>query len=282
MKYVMITGVSTGIGYGTAQELLAHGYQVFGSVRKQADAERLQQELGKGFIPLLLDVTDEAAILAGAEQVKQVIGNNGLAGLVNNAGIAVTGPLMHLPLTEFRRQFETNVFGLMAVTQAFLPLLGAQKNCPHPPGRIVNVTSVAGKIVYPLFGAYGASKHAVQGLSEALRRELLTYGIKVVLVMPGSVKTPIWDKKGEIDPAQFEHTDYAEAAKGMSKMMADLGNAGMSPERVARTIRHALETPNPKTHYRLLNNWLIGWFLPLYTPAHLFDRIVAQRLKLLP
>jgi NAD(P)-dependent dehydrogenase (short-subunit alcohol dehydrogenase family) len=141
-KYVVITGASTGIGYDGARYLIERGWHVFGSVRKQADAERVLAELGERFTPLFFDVTDEEAIKTAAQQVAETVGDVGLWGLVNNAGIAVPGPLMHLPLDEFRRQLEVNVTGQLAVTQAFLPLLGARKEAPRPPGRIVNIISV--------------------------------------------------------------------------------------------------------------------------------------------
>lgn len=158
MKNIMITGASTGIGYATAKSCIDKGYRVFGSVRKQKDADRLKSELGSNFFPLLFDVTDEAAVYKGAEKVQNILKNEGLYCLVNNAGIAIGGPMMHVPLSDLRRQIEVNVIGLVTTTQAFLPLLGAQKNCTFKAGRVINISSVAGKISNPFMGPYCASK----------------------------------------------------------------------------------------------------------------------------
>lgn len=159
VKYAVVTGVSSGIGYAVTKELIGRGYFVFGSVRKQADAERLQAEFDEGeFGALVFDVTDPAGIATAVEEVAQEVEGIGLWGLVNNAGIALAGPLMHVTPEEIRRQFEVNVFGTLAVTQAFLPLLGAQRDTPHAPGRIVNISSVSGHIAYPFMGPYAMSE----------------------------------------------------------------------------------------------------------------------------
>jgi NAD(P)-dependent dehydrogenase (short-subunit alcohol dehydrogenase family) len=194
MKHVVITGSSSGIGRAAVQDLVAHGYHVFGSVRRQADATELQSQLGQNFTPLLFDVTDEAAVQAAADKVSDLLNGQGLSGLVNNAGIGGGGPLMHQPLTEVQRMFEINVLGALRVTQAFLPLLGARFPQLHPPGRLVNISSIAGRIALPFLGAYAGSKHALEALSDSLRRELALYGIDVIVIEPGSVKTPIWER----------------------------------------------------------------------------------------
>src|SRR6478672_9843468 len=194
MRPVVITGASTGIGWATAKLLLDRGFRVFGSVRKQADADRLRAEFGANFTPLLFDVTDEPAVLAAAREVRAALNGETLFGLVNNAGIAVAGPVLELAADEFRRQMDINVIGPVIATQAFGPLLGADPSLKGPKGRIVMISSVAGKNGNPLSAPYCASKHAVEGLSESLRRELMLFGIDVVIVAPGAVKTPIWTK----------------------------------------------------------------------------------------
>src|SRR3954447_16532599 len=171
MQSVVITGASTGIGWATARLLLDRGFRVFGSVRKQADADRLRGELGDNFTPLLFDVTDEAAVLAAAREVRTALNGEKLAGLVNNAGIAVAGPVLGLSADEFRRQMDVNVIGPIIATQAFGPLLGADPSLSGPPGRIVMISSVARKRGAPFTSAYAASKHAIEGFSESLRRE---------------------------------------------------------------------------------------------------------------
>jgi NAD(P)-dependent dehydrogenase (short-subunit alcohol dehydrogenase family) len=278
MKYILVTGASTGIGYATTAELVAHGYEVLAAVRQPADAERLRQSLGEAVTPLLFDVTDTAAIARAAEQTAAKVGQGGLAGLVNNAGIAVAGPLLHLPVDELRHQFEVNLFGLLAVTQALAPLLGARRGAPHPPGRIVNVGSVSGRVAFPLLGPYAASKHALEALSDSLRRELLIYGIDVIVIEPGPVRTPIWDKAEQLATDRYAATDYAEIVRSLQQSAIERGRQGMPPERVARVIRRALEDPHPKTRYPLPTEGLFVWRLLRALPDRWLDRLIARRL----
>lgn len=278
MKYVVITGASTGIGYDAARYLIERGYHVFGSVRKQADADRVQAELGEQFTPLLFDVTDGGAVETAVSQVSTKIVNNGLAGLINNAGIAVAGPLMHLPLDEIRWQMEVNLLGQLNVTQKFLPLLGAVPNAPHPPGRIINISSVSGKVVYPFMGPYAASKHALEAISDALRRELLIFGIDVIVIGPGSVQTPIWDKAQDIDVEPYKETPYLGMMEGMKKTLVRQGQSGIPVEKVSEIIYEALTKQKPKTRYAIARKLLSGWLLPRYLPARIFDNIIAKRL----
>jgi NAD(P)-dependent dehydrogenase (short-subunit alcohol dehydrogenase family) len=168
MKSVVVTGVSSGIGLGAARVLVHEGHRVFGSVRRQSDADRLRQELGERFVPLLFDVTDVAAVKAGAEQVRAALNGEALFGLVNNAGVAVAGPVLELPLNELRRQLEVNLVGVVACLQAFAPMLWQGVGAGEKPGRIVNVTSVGGKTALPFLSPYVASKFALEGVSESL------------------------------------------------------------------------------------------------------------------
>lgn len=280
MKSVLITGVSTGIGRDATRELLEHGYQVFGSVRKEKDAAELQAQFGPQFKPLLFDVTDEAAIQRAVPVVAQALNGQLLAGLVNNAGIAVAGPLMHLPIADFRQQFEVNLVGLLAVTQAFLPLLGAKLPRQERPGRIINISSVSGKIAYPFFGPYSSSKHALEALSDVLRRELNIYGIEVITIEPGSIRTPIWDKADQADTGRYVHTDYAPILQPLQKLFVERGRNGLPVELVSTAIRQALEAPRPKTRYALPSHWLTGWLIPRLLPDRWLDRIMINRLGL--
>jgi NAD(P)-dependent dehydrogenase (short-subunit alcohol dehydrogenase family) len=279
-KHILITGASTGIGYDAARYLIERGYCVFGSVRKQADAERVQAELGERFTPLLFDVTDEAAVGTAVSQIKETVGNNGLYGLVNNAGIAVAGPLMHLALDEMRRQLEVNVIGVLAVTQACLPLLGAGKDSPYPPGRIVNISSVNGRNAYPFFGPYSASKHALEAVTDVLRRELSIYGIKVIGVNPGPIQTPIWDKAEALEITPFAGTDYEKALLYTQEFAINRGRKGLPVEAVSKVIGRALESQRPKTRYPVVGNRLTGWTLPQWLPDKLVDWIVNRMLKI--
>lgn len=232
MRSVVVTGVSTGIGWGTTKVLIRNGLQVFGSVRKQADADRLRQEFGSAFTPLLFDITDEPATQSAMLLVRERLAGATLFGLVNNAGIATAGPLMHQPLAEFRHQIEVNLIGQLIVTRAFLPLLGTDRALKGQPGRIVNISSVGGKVAAPFIGAYAASKHALEGLSESLRRELLLYGIDVIVVGPGAVATPIWDKAAQIDTSAYEHTEYADILRRFATYFVQEGRQGFPPERI--------------------------------------------------
>ncbi|MGH2405182.1 MAG: SDR family oxidoreductase [bacterium] len=279
-RAVVITGVSTGLGRAAAEELATHGYDVFGSVRRSQDADALRARLGARFTPLLFDVTDEGAVRAAAGQVARLLGDRGLAGLVNNAGIGIGGPLMHQPLDEIRRHFEVNVLGALAVTQAFLPLLGAKFPQAHPPGRIVNISSIGGRIAYPFLGAYSASKHALEAASDALRRELAIYGIDVIVIEPGSVRTSIWDKAEQADISRYAGTDYGAIVTRFQKGFIAGGRAGMRAEVVGRTVREALESPRPKARYPLPTNRLTAWIIPRLLPDRWLDRLIVSRLGL--
>jgi len=272
---VLITGVSTGIGFDAARELIAHGFQVLGSVRKSEDGERVKQTLGEHFTPLLFDVTDLEAIAQAVPQVQQIVGDSGLAGLVNNAGVAPTGPLMHMPLEEFQRCIDINLYGVLRTTQAFLPLLGARRNCPHPPGRIVNLSSISGGVAFPLVGAYACSKHALEALTDTLRRELGIYGIAVVAIEPGAIQTPIWDKAQAVD-ARYAHTDYADAMARMPEFAAKESRNGKPVAVVSAAIRDALTSPRPKTRYPLTAMWTIRKLVP----TRAMDRIASKTIGL--
>jgi len=254
---VVITGVSTGIGFDAARHLIANGFQVFGSVRKAVDAKRVQRELGAHFTPLVFDVTDPEGIAGAVGEVEAAVGDRGLAALVNNSGISGPAPLMYVPIDEVRQMFEVNVIGLLAVTQAFLPLLGARENCPHPPGRIVNISSISGGLVFPFVGAYGGTKHAVEALTDGLRRELGIFGIRVVAIEPGNIRTPIWEKAGEAD-TRFADTPYSRYLTDMPAKLAEMGRKGDPVEVVSRAIHRAITASRPKTRYPLTPLWRLS------------------------
>ncbi|MCW5702517.1 MAG: SDR family oxidoreductase [Bradyrhizobium sp.] len=282
MKSVVITGASTGIGWATAKLLLERGFRVFGSVRKQADADRLRSEFGSNFTPLVFDVTDEPAVLAAAREVREALGGERLAGLVNNAGIAVAGPVLGLSADEFRRQMDVNVIGPIIVTQAFAPLLGADATLKGSPGRIVMISSVAGKNGNPLTSAYCASKHAIEGFSESLRRELMLFGIDVVVVAPGPVKTPIWSKGQEAaDLSRYQNSPYLPALQKVTAYMQHLEAIGLPAETIAERVHDALTLPNPKVRYHIAPDRM-RYLLAAVLPKRVMDRIIAGRLGLMP
>jgi NAD(P)-dependent dehydrogenase (short-subunit alcohol dehydrogenase family) len=278
MQSVVVTGVSTGIGWGITKVLIGKGFRLFGSVRKAQDAERLSKEFGENFVPLFFDVTDEAAVQAAAEQVRQQLDGETLFGLVNNAGIAVPGPLMHLPAKDFRHQLEVNLVSVLIVTKAFLPLLGSDRALHGKPGRIINISSVGGKAGGPFVGAYSASKHGLEGFSESLRRELMLYGIDVIVVGPGSVATPIWDKAEQLDISNFANTEYGESAKRVQEYMIRNGRKGYPPEKVGEVVWHALTTPRPRVRYAVIPGSSFGRIIQMLLPKRLVDRIIARNL----
>jgi NAD(P)-dependent dehydrogenase (short-subunit alcohol dehydrogenase family) len=274
---VVVTGASTGIGKACALHLDQLGFQVFAGVRKEADGKLLQKASAR-VAPVMLDVTDAASLSVATKTIAESIGAIGLAGLVNNAGIAVAGPLEFLPLDVVRRQLEVNVIGQLAVTQAFLPLLRQAR------GRIVMISSVSGRMASPFLGPYAASKFALEAMSDALRRELHPWGIKVAIVEPGATATPIWKKSlaaGEeiersLPPEATEL--YRKAIDALRKGVANnVAGAGTPPEVVAQVVTHALTTRQPKIRYPVGREARIASKLLRILPDRLIDHFVARR-----
>lgn len=275
---VVITGASTGIGYAIAKYFRERNWQVFGSVRNAADGERLQAELG--VVPLLFDVTDDAAVQRAAAQVSEALGGYTLDGLVNNAGVAIGGPMLYLPMDKLRQQLEINVIGPARVTQAFAPLLGADTARKGKPGRIVQMSSVVGKTGPPFMGAYVASKHALEGMSETLRRELMLFGIDVLVIGPGAIVTPIWQKAETSGMEVYDSTVYGPALKKFSEAFLKMGRKGLPAERVAQDTWHALTARKPKLRYAPVPNKLGTWTLPKFLPNRWVDKAMAKFLGL--
>lgn len=259
----MITGASTGIGFNVAKVFSENGFRVFGSVRKEADGEKVAAELGESFIPIIFDVTDHEAVKSGAAKVQEIIGEEGLALLVNNAGIAISGPTSITDIDEFRRQFEVNVFGLIATTQAFLPMLGGTIPCAHAPGKIMNLSSVAGQMAFPFMSPYTSSKFAVEGLSQCLRRELMLYGIDVIIIGPGAIKTPIWEKAEGPNEVQLA-SDYGQMLTRFANEFLKEEDEAMEVEDLAKKIYKVYNTKKPKSRYAFLNDKLKKWTIPRY------------------
>lgn len=279
MKAVVVTGVSSGIGWGIAKVLTAKGLHVFGSVRNEADAARLSSTF-KNFSPLVFDVTDEAAVRAGAQTVRKALAGQKLMGLVNNADIAIPGPVLHQPLADYRKQIEVNLIGAFVVSQAFAPLLGADRALAGSAGRIVNITSLGGKIASPLLAGYCSAKHGLEGLSESLRRELIASGIDVVIIGPGAVKTPIWEKAKNSD-TRYAATDFGPAMTALGTLMERAAREGLDIERVGEVVHRALTVTRPRVRYALAPDTLFDWWLPRALPRRWIDRIFAKRLGLI-
>lgn len=282
MKSVVVTGVSSGIGWSVAKFLVAQGVQVFGSVRKSEDGARLSAELGELFKPLVFDVTDEAMVAKAAGEVRAALQGRKLWGLVNNAGMALAGPLLYQPVQDLRRQLEVNVVGQVSVCQAFGPLLGVDPTLAGTPGRIVMISSESGKSGSPFMGAYCASKHALEGLAESLRRELLLFGIDVVIIGPGLIATKIWDKAEQLDLSAYSGTPYAASLKRFCDYIIREGHTGIPAEQVARTVWRALSTRRPRTRYAEVKNRLMNWTLPQLMPRRMVDRMVGKGMGWLP
>lgn len=246
---VVVTGASTGIGNACALKLDAAGFRVFAGVRKDADAEALRKAASERLTPIHLDVSDATQIGQAAEQVGAAVGEAGLAGLVNNAGIGVGGPIEFVPIDDLRRQFEVNVIGLVAVTQAFLGLLRQGR------GRIVNMGSASGRIAMAFVGPYAASKHALEALSDSLRMELRPWGIHVALIEPGVIATPIWQKSREAGDALRKAIPeqglqlYRQVIERFEEEIGKVERAGHPPEVVAEVVHHALTAARPRTRY---------------------------------
>ncbi len=273
----LITGASSGIGRATALGLAGNGWTVFAGVRDVATGERLAQEAtAGGLLPLSLDVTDASQIAAAAGRVAEQAG--GLDALVNNAGIGIGGPLELISPEDLRRQFEVNVFGQVAVTQAMLPALR------RAVGRIVFVSSIGGRVAMAFTAPYAASKHAIEALGDALRVELRSSGVRVALVEPGSVATPIWDKsRAEADrlsiPPELQE-QYGNVPAAMDKVMQDTGRRGVAPEKVAETIERALSASHMRARYVVGRDARAMLMAKRLLPDLLFDRVARRALGL--
>lgn len=276
-KAALVTGASTGIGHAIVDALTTADWHVFASVRKQADADKLQAQFNDACTPLLFDVTDADAIQTSAEQVRTALNGTTLKGLINNAGVAVGGPLRYLPIEELEFQMNVNLFGALRVTQAFLPMLGADRSFTGSPGKIINMSSVAGKIASPIMGPYSMSKHALEAFTDSLRRELLMHGIDVVAVAPGAVKTPIWDKADDIDADQYKDTEYYSVLIEMRKKYKEFGGDGLPPKTIGHLVSEILAGRKNKTRYAILKNKFMMYTLPRLLPKRILDKGMAER-----
>lgn len=269
-KPVLVTGASSGIGEACAVHLAHKGFRVHAGARR-VDKLKSIEGLGEGRIKALaLDVTDPASIAAAMARIER--DGAGLWGLVNNAGVSVTGPIEEVPLEDWRRQYETNVFGLVAMTKAVLPLMRAARA-----GRIVNIGSVAGRLAAPFMAAYASSKHAVEGLSDSLRRELTPFGVKVSVIRPGFINTPF----GEDEQEGFAR--YAEAGRPYAarilafKTWHAKGHPnGASPFDVAGAVHHALTAARPHSRYTVPSRYIGALMARNLFPSAIVDRAFAQ------
>lgn len=272
---VVVTGASTGIGNATARHLGELGFAVYGGVRGEGAAEELRSQ---GIEPLRVDVTDEAQVREAAARVAEATGGK-LAGLVNNAGIAISAPVELVPLDRLRQQLEVNLVGQVAAIQAFLPQLRAAR------GRIVNVSSIGGLIALPLVGPYAASKFGLEAISDSLRRELREHGVGVSVIEPGAVKTPIWDKGTAAADSMMDEMGpdagrlYGGLIEAIRKRTLQAQRDGVEPEEVARRIGHALTASRPKTRYLVGSDARQRARIARIVPDRVFDALVARLLR---
>ncbi|NRB49543.1 MAG: SDR family oxidoreductase [Saprospiraceae bacterium] len=274
MEYVIVTGASTGIGYAITKYLIDRDYFVFGSVRKTADAERLAADFGEqSFLPLLFDVTDREAIEKARLEVSAIIGDQKLSALVNNAGIAVGGPLKYLSAEEIRQQFDVNVIGLLSVTQAFIPYL----ENPAKVGKVINISSVSGILVSPFTSLYSASKFAVEALTHGLRRELYFHGVTAVSIQPGPIKTPIWDKALSFS-GKYDHTEYGKVLEDMDRFIKKTEQNAIPAERVAQVVYRALSARSPRPTYLVMKGGMFAKIIS-WLPHRWVDKLMSSRAK---
>ncbi|MEA5581344.1 SDR family oxidoreductase [Nodularia harveyana UHCC-0300] len=277
---VVITGASTGIGAACALLLDELGYFVFAGVRKDEDAQRLQKKASPKLKPIFLDVTDSESIQGAVETLTNVVGDSGILGLVNNAGVAVPGPLELLPIAEFQQQMAINVTGQLAVTQGFLGLLRQGQ------GRIINMGSISGRTAAPFLGAYNTSKFALEALTDVMRMELRPWGISVVIIEPGAIATPIWEKSfTQVDSArqnlsQSAEELYGEAMTAVRNKVGTIASGGISPEIVAKTVVKALTAKHPKTRYVVGKDAKISVLLKSLLPDQIYDRVMLYSMGL--
>jgi NAD(P)-dependent dehydrogenase (short-subunit alcohol dehydrogenase family) len=273
---VVVTGASTGIGEATALHLRELGFDVLAGVRKDEDAERLR---AAGTRPLKLDVTDPDSIASAREETEAAT-NGRLAGLVNNAGIAIAAPLEYIPIDQLRLQLEVNLIGQVAVTQALLPMLRAAR------GRIVNVSSIGGRVALPLAGPYAASKFALEAVSDSLRRELRHLGVDVVVVEPGGVKTPIW-KKGNAAADQMLDDAPPDAVELYGGIAAAIRaetvkieqERGLPPSAVAEVVGRAFTARKPKTRYVVGRDAKVRAAMAKRLPDRAMDALIGRALS---
>jgi NAD(P)-dependent dehydrogenase (short-subunit alcohol dehydrogenase family) len=275
VRSALVTGASTGIGRATALRLDADGWQVFAGVRREEDGDSLREAGSERLTPLTLDITDAEQIAAAAARVTAEA-KGGLDGLVNNAGVAIPGPLETLAMEDFRRQVEVNMTGHVAVTQAFLPAIRAAR------GRIVFISSIGGRVAFPLTGAYHAAKFGIEAVGDVFRQELRPWGIAVSIVEPGSIDTPIWERgertADEIGTPEREAL-YGKAVAGYRKVIKDTAERGIPPEQAAKAIEHALTAARPRARYLVGLEAKVAARAKLLLPTRIFDRIVARQMN---
>jgi len=280
MDAIVVTGVSSGIGFNAAKTLCEAGYKVYGSVRKKEDGDKLCNLYPNLFKTIVFDVRDEEAIKKASEFVRNdLTDNDKLVGLVNNSGIALGGPFKYLETDIFRKQLEVNVLGVVSVTRNFLNLLGAYKGSRHQ-GKIIMISSVSGHRAYPYMSPYSASKFALEGMSDSLRRELMMFGVDVILIEPGPVKSEIWNKAPSKEDNPFIGTEYEESLKTFYEQVIEKAKDSLSASVIGNAVKGIIENSKPKTRYVYTKDKFKEFTIPGILPDRTLDRLMAKRLKI--
>tara|TARA_X000001036_G_scaffold430055_1_gene462167 strand:+ start:614 stop:1489 length:876 start_codon:yes stop_codon:yes gene_type:complete len=282
MRSVLVTGVSTGIGKAIAEELLNNDFFVIGSVRKKEDAKYFEDNYGKNFKKVIFDVTKKKEIETAKKEVEKILSENKsyLCSIVNNSGIALGGPVRYLDVDIFRKQFEVNFFGLIEVTKCFLDLL-IENNKYEMKNKIINIGSISGKRAYPFVAPYTSSKHALEGFSDALRRELLIHNLDVVLIQPGPIKSAIWEKAPSIEDNPFLKTEYEIPLRKFFKGYIQMGMNGLNPQIIGQRVVKILMTNKPKTRYVITPQKIKNYLMPGFLPDRWVDRLTGKMLGLI-
>ncbi|MDH4200528.1 MAG: SDR family oxidoreductase [Spirochaetia bacterium] len=275
MKHILITGVSTGIGEGILLELIRNGYFVFGTVRNPKDARRLQKEINSDlFFPVIADITQNKTVQAAYKVIQKKLASNPLDAVINNAGILIGGPFLHLDIEQYRQVMEVNFFGMVNIMKTFIPLMGNvhKKN----PARIINISSVLGHYGLPYISTYTASKFAVEGFSDSVRRELEKLNIKIIVLIPGAVKTRIFAKNATDDYAYAKDSVFEKSGHNMRKQMLRREEQGISAQQVGAQVVRILKSPKPKPRYHITGSPWIEWYWPKYLPDKYLDFILGK------
>jgi len=275
-KFVLITGVSTGIGNDAARFLIKKGYHVLGSVRKEQDKTLLEEEFPKGFTCLKFDVTQPEEVKAAIPQVKEILGNSKLSGLINNAGLALVGPLEVMDDEKFRYQMEVNVFSVRTVTNAFLPFLKGSRENKVPGGKIIMISSVSGIINTPFNGAYCISKHAMESMAEIYRRELMIYDIDVVSIQPGPIKSKLWEKSNNVNVV-FRDTAYGKLVDNASQVMEEAERDALPASIISNIIYKILSKRKTRLSFVVIKNKFFIQLVAKIVPRRWVDRTIYKR-----
>lgn len=279
MRHIVITGTSSGIGFATVKYLIDRGFFVFGCVRTEKDANELRKAYPEQFSPLVFDLVEEEGIRNSVKEVEKHLNGQPLFGLVNNAAAVVSGPIAHMSKEDMFYQFEVNTFGPLNLCQAYFSLLRGKEG--QQAGRIVNVTSLSGEIAMPFLGPYSASKRALMSMNHTLRREFYPYGIDVIEVVPGRVKTGIIEKLSDAG-SKYDGTDFEEPMRKRMESAMEMREFGLEPEVISGAIHTALTTRKPKYRYVKPDLYFKGYRLPTMLPARMIDRVLGKQMRLLP